>query len=283
MTGLKRLLIVLGLMVAPAIAFSQEQQDLAFRIGIATVPEGCHSAKSEHLDAVLKAYAKHLEGRLGVAVELCRVETGSAKDALSSGKVDFTRVTVATPELGQKTIAAIRPILTPRPSGHVGRTEFVIIGPSQAAPIDGDTPDFQSVTPIAANATEIQALSAILSRDASSIQPSTDIPTTINAVFDGEDADSVAALNAGRHAIYCQEKPDACEDLHILWRGFAPLGNAWSVRTTMDKERLYRLIGIHAVLHKEQPEIFKTLVGHDSEAFEPTEPWAFAYRNTLKK
>lgn len=270
--------IIVWLLGASA-ALAQDARDV-FRIGLGGIESGCSAADDPSLDGPIAGYARHLEIRLGVAVEICGMAPEQAADALSAGTVDF--VTLATHLTGD-VADTVRPILRVRPKGEMARTEFVLVGAKDAPIMASNVPETGDVLFVAMNQGEADALAQIVGQGAPVTVPiSKFVDPTLTAALESRADDSLIAVNVGRFLIFCQENASECEDTKVLWRGFAPLDTAWTVRADMGKERMYRLIGIHTALHFEEPEIFQAIASTDALEFEPTEPWAFSFRNTVQ-
>ena len=270
-------LLAVALFVLEPQALAQEREP-GFRVGIIGQPSECHSSGDARDDPALRAYAKHLGARLGRSVELCGVDEADAVEALAAGRVDLVRLKRSAMGADEP---AVRPLMHARQKGRVARTEFVVVGLSNGTIPGAEPPRMDTATPLAFNASERESMAVLLRKEASELGDPDGVEAELGEALAGAQGEEHFVVNVGRYTVFCQENEALCSRFNIAWRGFSPLNAAWCVRQDLDKELRYRILGIHAVLHSENPQAFIGVAGESADAFEPTEPWAFRFVNTL--
>ena len=248
---------------------------------------GCKSS-ADLLDPVAKSYAELLAERFNTNVTICLTDTTEQVVALAQrGEVNFAWVTkeAAAPVLGDW-----RPALTLRYENGLGRVPFVMFALKSSQPV---------VNLSALQASDIglidrppEALHVDLSKrvlkDFNLLQDDGVEPVKYpshEALFEAVESGQIPAgiLESGTWGRVCAVlDPDAtfCDHFEVLLYDRQRADVAFIVPSDTDRERFYRLIGVHIALHLDLPEAHDWLRQGKGFEFEPTEAKAMDEKST---
>jgi ABC-type phosphate/phosphonate transport system substrate-binding protein len=233
-----------------------------FRIGyLATSTSPCRAIDASSQPG-LRAYARHLSVRLSRNVRGCAfASTEEASAALAEGLVDLAPLSAdASAQRGD----VIRPLLTPRAAGGVGRVLTLLVIKTGAP--------FENLSKVAGARMVLGGSSEVaragpLRALADNGAPSNSFRSETVAA---SPAAAVEALRAGKadmmliHAAAWQRlcrgdgpRETPCADLQEVWRGRPNVDSALAVRRDMADELRLRIVGIHVAMHLEAPEAFR--------------------------
>ncbi|MBT9445663.1 MAG: PhnD/SsuA/transferrin family substrate-binding protein [Hyphomonadaceae bacterium] len=219
----------------------------------------------------LRAYARHVSGRLGRTVQGCAFASADAASAaLVGGQVDLAPLGA---DASAKSAETIRPLLTPRSANGVGRVLTVAVTRVGGTPFEG-LANLADARVVFGGANEVARggpLRALVDNGA---------PTTAfrAETVAASPADAAALLRAGNadimvlHAAAWQRlcrgdgpRETPCAGLQEVWRGRPSADSALAVRRDIPDELRFRLVGIHVALHLEAPEAFRWIAPGASE------------------
>lgn len=259
-----------------------------FRIAIArgtpapcTAPASGGAAVPGAADPGAEALAAHLSKRLKRPVELCRFATrAEAGKALAAKAVDFALLDRASLPQGD----AWRPLLTERAPDTIGRVLSVVVVPASSKLAGlGDLHGKRFVyggTGLAYQTGPKAALSDNgLPADAVASEHVAAAPEQALGQLRSGAAD-VMVLHAAAWQRLCRpaRQGDApCANLKAIWTGREHPRTAWTVRTDLDRETLYRLVGVLVALHLENRQAFDWMAPGATE-LTPVEADAFGLR-----
>ncbi len=244
------------------LAPSAVAEPAALRVGyLATSTSPCRAPDTASQPG-LQDYARHLSKRLGRSVQGCAFATAEqASISLAEGRVDIAPLSAT---LNAESLALVRPLLTPRAAGGVGRVLTVIVSKAGS--------QFDSLLKVAgarvvlAGSTEVARegpLRALADNGASSRTFRSEVisssPETAAEGLRTGKADMML-LHAAAWQRLCRgdgpnERP--CADLREVWRGRPNVDSALAVRRDMPDELRLRIVGIHVAMNLEAPDAFR--------------------------
>lgn len=246
---------------------------------------GCHDVVAL-TDPGASAYAKHLAARFKTRVELCLTDDAAQAAALAADEaVDMAWVDASS---YQPLSDVWRPFLTFRTLEGLGRAPIVFF-----ARADDEATNLSRLDPA-----EIGYLSAKkkalnigvphrVLEDYGFEPPATpgdeqlypDLKTMMAAVAAGEIAVGATESSGwGRECAVLEKDKNPCAVYKTLISNRPQADAAMIIRRDMDKERFFRLTGVHVALHFEAQPAFDWISQGASSEFEPTEPGAMAPR-----
>ncbi|MEO1730511.1 MAG: hypothetical protein AAFR64_07205 [Pseudomonadota bacterium] len=271
----------------PPVSSSQADGLPDFKIGLLGEAEDCRS-RDDLSGQSMAAYVNVMEERLGRNVLICGVSETNAIAKLEAGEVDFAFVTISDPADAPD---SIRPVLSWRTKGELPRARYLGVAlneeaanaPSKSATVIGYSADevrrgialrdgLFSDMPAAKDSAS--AYLADVSQPLSNKAPNVD-PTAIATSLAAAGPDAAFIMAEGRFDIFCAVKKQACANLVASSPRFAPIHQAFAVRSDLPGTLRYRLIGIHVQMHHRFRDAFDALAPAGAFNLEPTEPTAF--------
>jgi len=233
-------------------------------------------------DENARAYAEILETRFNTAVTLCLTEThAEAVDLGIRGDASFvwSDQSSVAPLLG-----SWRPALTLREFSGLGRAPFVVFGTKDDAAgdmlssLNASEIGFLDRPPLSLNVD----LALRLLNDYGISQPEDGqlrrFPNRADLFEAIESGDVDAAILEGgawgRACAVLDSTSRVCDHLNVYIFDRPRALGAFMIPNDMDKERHFRLVGVHIALHLEHPEVFAWLSQGQGPEYEPTEATA---------
>jgi ABC-type phosphate/phosphonate transport system substrate-binding protein len=249
------------------------------RIGFTGIGKGDCAPASPAFPAQLTAYLKHLTDRLDVPVQACPL----ANSAEGAKRLVDKSIDVA--ELDQASYApvaaTVRPFLTKRGNGDLGRTETVVVVPEASAiraiaQIEGKSLIFAGKIAVMWDEPKHALSDAKISAATLAKATAAASPPLAMADLRAGKAEAMV-LHAAAWTRLCrgaaaEDRP--CAGLREIWRGRPRADQAWSMRRDMPVEMWVRLVGIHVALFQEVPAVAAWLAPGTTE-IEPIEATGF--------
>ena len=239
---------------------------------------GCKT-ESELADENAKAYVSLLAARFNTDVTLCLTETPEDVVALAEqGEVNFAWAEQASVS---PILESWRPVLTLRENTGLGRAPFVLFtlagesGSTELGAIEAANIGFLDRPPEALNIDHAQRVLV----DFGMAQEDLSEPRLFGTQSDLFEAVETAEIQAGilesgtwgRACGVLDPASTFCDHLEILIYDRSRALNAFMIPNETEKERHFRLVGVHIALHLEAPEVYEWISQGRGEEFEPTE------------
>lgn len=248
------------------------------RIGFITsdIEQGCYSGDDiPSQDAMV--YAEHLQKRFSSTISLC---FSPSADAFSASDIDMMWGRRAELAAFQQTH---RPFLTGRSSGTVGRVPVVVfttVSNASSRPQDlrGKRVAYSGKEPVSLNRDMALAVLSDFEIDAAdvSLVSVVDRARVADAVRSGDANYGVLEVSswARNCNVYRSDQKD-CSDLSVVFTSRPRADVGMIIRRDISKEIRYRMVGVHAHMHYEEPRASSWVLGDREARFEPLEPEAF--------
>ncbi|MDX9998111.1 MAG: PhnD/SsuA/transferrin family substrate-binding protein [Phenylobacterium sp.] len=277
---MKRILLAAGAVLLIAAGPSP---DAPFRVAVIG-GEGACAVPGAAAPAGERAYAEHLQARLGREVRLCRYpDTAAAARALAAGEVDLAPLDpVAYAPVADK----VRPVMTVREKGALTRVPAILAvkaGAPQRALEDmrGSRLVFGGRMTAALDLpkhtlAQHGAGDGFFAAEAVAADEATALADLRAGRADG------AVLHAGAWRRQCRGDSPAdqpCKDLAVIWMARPRADLAMATRGDITDPERFRLVGVHVSMHLEAPEAFTWATQGftpAAESFEPSEAGALS-------
>lgn len=255
----------------------------ALRIGFvsAEFQQGCF-APGDIEPELARQYASHLDKRFSAEVQLC-----FAPDAqgLAKGSVDLA--------WGQRSDlevfgSAYRPFLTSRLKGGSSRVPIVVFQsdtsePLQMDELEGRALAYNGQEPTELNRDAARKLLGNFGHDEKDLswQPFQGAEATVEAVRTKKAEVGALEVTAwGRNCNVYRPDQKGCGDMRVIAMLRPRAESGMIIRNDLSKEIRYRMVGVHAHLHLEEPGAAAWVLGRADAEFEPLEADAFNIGST---
>jgi len=271
-----RRIVLLASLVAASVtgrASAEAPMPSVLHVGYQAPATAACAAPGAHTPPALAALAKHLSGRLQMAVQLCPfADPAAAATALAQGRVDFAKL---TPAAWPAAKGKGRPILTVRPEGRLPRSPILAIVKTSVGRLDAAAIAQRRVIAIKQDPLYYDAArAAVATRGGAAIAGTT---TPLAGSFNA----AIGALAAGKADVAlmpgeqwqagCSADKPLCAPYLVAWQDRPVADSAWVLRAGLPDELRYRLIGIFLPLHLENAQAYAGASGGVKGVFEPTE------------
>lgn len=224
-----------------------------------------------------RMYADHLQKRFSDAISLC---FSPSADGFAGREPDI--IWGLRTEL-EAFDGRYRPFLTKRSSASLGRVPIVFFERNAASSTGaerfrGKRLAYSAKEPAALNKEMALALLSDLGVDLAEITlvPAPDSSSVADLVRGGDaDFGTLEISSWSRNCAVYRSDQKGCSDLSIVFTSRPRADVGMIIRRDISKEIRYRMVGVHAHMHYEEPRASSWVLGDREARFEPLEPEAF--------
>ena len=274
------------------VEYSKTETPLKVALPLASISEdgeGCF-AQAELKDTGAKSYADHLASRFDTDITLCLT---SSQEELEALLLQDAAVNLAW--VNQETFENVsdswRSLLTLRAMNGLGRPPAILFTHIENEVAASDVPPEQigyiSKEP---SVLHIDIVQRVLTDAGLSVSAPTDdqlfsgVDTLLEAVkTKAVPYGLVEASGWGRECAVLEAGNDPCGDLNVILNERPLAIEALALHLSADKERQFRLVGVHIGLHLEAPEAFAWLTQGKGSELEPTESTALIRQTSYEQ